>query len=308
MVADAAVVNVDPWQYVVVGVFGGALGAAELIGRYRDDPFRALGSLPALFYVLLNLLAAMSALALIGSVFHIDFGIAGDPAKLQWTRVLAAGFGAMAVFRSSLFTLRVGNQDVGIGPATFLKGILDACDRAVDRQRAAQRTTVIQHAMVDVSFARAQQPLTTFCLALMQNLSADEQKTIADQIANLGNAAFDDKLKSMVLGLYLVNIVGPDVLTHAVETMACDLMLASAVTVKPPQLQLKIGSSASLVATATASRGKVVVSKPTFTWTVGDQTIASVDPSGTVSGLKQGSTAIAVACDGAVGTVTVSVA
>jgi len=50
-----------------------------------------------------------------------------------------AGVSAMAFFRTSLFVVRSGDRDVGVGPSGFLQIFLGAADRAVDRKRAAAR-------------------------------------------------------------------------------------------------------------------------------------------------------------------------
>lgn len=42
----------------------------------------------------------------------------------------------MAFFRSSLFTIRVGDKDVPLGLGLILQVLLDVTDRAVDRGRA----------------------------------------------------------------------------------------------------------------------------------------------------------------------------
>src|SRR6266496_3570606 len=98
--------------------FAGALllgilvGLAELVSRYRDAPKQALYTWPAVLYLLLNGAASGLALALI-----LGFGWTfGAPASsLRLARVLVAGVGAMGLFRTSLFTVRAGDKDVGVG-------------------------------------------------------------------------------------------------------------------------------------------------------------------------------------------------
>jgi hypothetical protein len=93
---------------IVVGGIGAFVGTGELISRYRDAPARALRCPPALLYIAVNSAAACAAYGLVDA-FDLTFGAApGSPTR--WTRVLVAGFGAMALFRSSLFTVRVGEQ------------------------------------------------------------------------------------------------------------------------------------------------------------------------------------------------------
>ena len=86
-------------------------------------------------------------------------------------QVLLAGFGTMAFFRTSLFTLRVGEADVAIGPAAVLQVILDAADRACDRFRAGPRSSDVIRIMRGVTFERARIALPLHCFALMQNVS-----------------------------------------------------------------------------------------------------------------------------------------
>src|SRR5205823_896422 len=67
----------------------------------------ALYTRPALFYILLNIAASVAALALTRA-FGWTFGASGKPGDttVRWTQALVAGIGAMALFRTSLFTDR----------------------------------------------------------------------------------------------------------------------------------------------------------------------------------------------------------
>ncbi len=209
-------------DYLLVGLFGLLVGAAELVSRYRDAPRKALITAPAFLYVGLNAAAALLALALIYA-FDWRFGISGGSDALWWTRVMIAGLGAMAFFRSSLFTIRVGESDIGVGPGGLLQIVLDAADRAVDRARAKPRALSVTQIMQDVSFDKACEALPAFCFALMQNVPADEQQQFAQQIAALASSSMDDRVKGLNLGLALMNVVGEPVLEAAVETLGDDI-------------------------------------------------------------------------------------
>jgi hypothetical protein len=92
-------------------------------------------SAPASLYVAVNAAASLLAL-LLANGFDWDFGLGGaEPATIEWTRAVIAGFGAAALFRSSLFTRRVGSDDVDIGPSSALKILLEVTDEQVDRNR-----------------------------------------------------------------------------------------------------------------------------------------------------------------------------
>src|SRR5438477_257585 len=125
---------VDLTVALLVGVL---VGAAEIVSRYRDSPKDALLNLPAGLYLALNGLASIVALLLVWA-FGVTFGLPeGD--RLRWTRVLVAGVSAMTFFRTSLFFVKVGSQEFGVGPAGFIQILLAATDRAIDRRQGRDR-------------------------------------------------------------------------------------------------------------------------------------------------------------------------
>jgi len=215
------------FDYAVVAALGAAVGAGELVSRYRDAPERVLRRSPAAWiYCAINALASVAALHLL-VVFDVTFGQANPPA-LKWLRILAAGLSAMALFRSSLFTVRLGNQDVGIGPVTFLQVILDAVDRAVDRRRATGRAAEVQTLMTGLSFDKALIALPTYCLALMQNLSKEDQARLAESLVTLKNTDAPEAVKLKILAVHLLNAVGPTALEAAIKSLGDELRTSPA--------------------------------------------------------------------------------
>jgi hypothetical protein len=206
---------------VLSGIFGALVGIGELVSRYRDAPTRALLTIPALLYMALNAAAAVAAILLM-QVFDWNFGVTGENA-IRWTRVIAAGFGAMAIFRTSLFSIRIGDQDVGIGPVSFLQVVLGAADRAVDRDRAQGRAKVVKEVMSGVDFRKANEALPAFSFALMQSLPEEEQRLFANQVNLIVGAKMPSDVKSLMLGLALMNLVGEDVLKSAVSSLKEDI-------------------------------------------------------------------------------------
>jgi hypothetical protein len=83
----------------------------------------------------------------------------------------------MTLFRSSLFTVRAGNQDIAIGPSLFVQTMLAAVDRSVDRLRAQSRAPEVGTIMKGVSYAKAK-ALPAYCLQLMQNVPQSEQEKL----------------------------------------------------------------------------------------------------------------------------------
>jgi hypothetical protein len=208
-----------PW--IVVGMLGGALGMAELISRYRDAPTVALRTWPAIVYMAINVGASVGAYGL-ANVFHWKINLGADANDLvagRWTLVLVCGLSAMALFRSSLFVRRIGDRDIGVGPSSFLQVFLNAADAEVDRSRAVLRADAVSRITQNVDYAKAFDALPPYCIALMQNLSDDMQRDLRKALELLDKEPMTAELKTRVLGLELVNVVGIPVLEQAVKSL-----------------------------------------------------------------------------------------
>lgn len=209
-------------RYVAAGGLGLLVAVAELVSRYRDEPLPALLSVPAIVYLVVNILASLAALFLIGT-FHWHFGTTGSSTSV--VQVLTAGFGSAALFRSSLFNITAGDQTIGIGPSTVLNVILNAADRAVDRERAAIRSARAARIMKTVDFERDADALLLYVAAAMQNLTEAEARIVQNRIDSLraGRAAnLPNSLKSYVLGLEVMRFTGYRLLSEAVGKVSAE--------------------------------------------------------------------------------------
>jgi hypothetical protein len=214
--------SVNIWEWLVAGLLGAVISSAEIISRYRDEPQYALRTWPSLLYMLVNALASIGTLAIIRAV-KWTFGI-DDPALLGWAQVFVAGFGAMAILRTSLFSVQVGDETVSIGLKHYLDVLLASVDRAVDRKRAEERGKAVSIIMANVSFDKAYQALPAYCLALLQNLPQNDQDQLGKKVGILYNSAgINPRIKSLLLGIALMNLVGESVLRAAVKNLGTDL-------------------------------------------------------------------------------------
>lgn len=209
--------------YGVAGLIGAATGAVELLGRYRDDPWSTLRAKAAIFYIFVNAAASVLAYDLV-LVFDVRFGLAAGPSdKLTTIQVLLAGLSAMAFFRTALFTVRVGDADVSVGPGLILQVLLAVTDRSIDRGRAMPRASDVPVIMDGVDFAKAAEALPAFCFGVMQNIDSEEQTAARKQIAIISGASLSSGLKCSLLGLLLVNLVGRPVLKSAVTALGTEI-------------------------------------------------------------------------------------
>ncbi|HEX7192809.1 MAG TPA: Ig-like domain-containing protein [Thermoanaerobaculia bacterium] len=293
-------------RYLAAIYIGAAVGLGELVARYRDAPERALTTTPAILYILIN--AAASGFAMY-AVWHFDVIKGQTGERLIILQILLAGFGAMAFFRTSVFTFRQGDQDIGIGPVAFLQVMLKATDRAVDRLRANERADRICIIMNGVSFERAKVALPTFAMALMQNVPPDEQKSVGDVVNALGALnTLDNDTKAKNLGLALMNIIGDDVLRTAVHQLFDQIQKTASIVIDSPPTTVKVGESAELTATCRAGdEQKTPLSGRSITWSSDQPATADVAQNGVVTGKSTGKTIIRAATDGAEAHVPVEV-
>jgi hypothetical protein len=198
-------------DWAAAAALGGLVGASELISRYKDDPVAALKAWSGILYVAINSAASMGALGLIRA--NGWFG------SSRWEQVLMAGVSAMAFFRTSLFVVRAGDRDVSVGPNGFLQIFLAAADRALDRKRAAARSDAVAEAMKGVDFTKALEALPPYCLALMQSVSPEDQQVLGRALEALQKREVEPSVKSLLLGIELINVVGVDVLKTAVKSL-----------------------------------------------------------------------------------------
>lgn len=206
---------------LAVTAIGALVGAGELVVRYRDDPRRALFCAAAMLYIGINAATSLATYGLI-KAFGWGFGQPAGTDAQHWTQVLVAGFGAMAVLRSSLFLVKVGDKDIGIGPSGVIEGLLSAADRAVDRQRGCDRSEEIRELLAGVSWEQAREELPALCLGLMQNATPSEQQLLARTVTDLESGDLDSSVRVYLVGLSLMNLAGGGVLKGAIAMLQAE--------------------------------------------------------------------------------------
>lgn len=203
-------------NFCIAGALGALLGVAELLSRYKDKPSLLLRVPAAWGYVLLNFAAALGAFLLIRQ-FGWSFAQSGTAAVT--TQVLVAGLGSAALFRSSLFMVKVGSETVGVGPNVILTSLLDAADRSVDRVQAQGRLEAVQSTMAEFNFASSHDDLVTACLAAAANVSSSDALALSNSVQALAGSAATPKGKNLTLGLLVIDVVGAEVLEAAVKSL-----------------------------------------------------------------------------------------
>ncbi len=215
--------GVAPWRGIVdlaiVAWFSGFVAYGELASRYHDSPTRLIGAPPTPLYLLINIAAGVAALLIVNRL-----GITLGTKAPRLYAILLAGFGAVAFFRTSLFTLRIADADIGIGPSAVLQSLLAAADRMIDRDQAQGRATDVSGIMRDVDFDKARKALPSLCFILVENMTPADQEGVSQQIERLAEAAgVSTDQRAIILGVYLIRQVGADVLDLAVQALGAEI-------------------------------------------------------------------------------------
>jgi hypothetical protein len=221
---------IDANEFAAMAI-GGIVGGVEILGRYRHSPVRAILTLSGFSYILINIGASWAAYyMLIAFEVFKNTVVAKD-----LIQVLTAGFGSLVFMRSSVFKVRVGDSDIGIGPAAILDTLLLVADRGVDRREAVARAQDVTQLVSHVRDPRiVAKMLTKYSLALMQNVDEKTSKDLGDAIGKImEDTEVPDVIKMDIVALRLGVVVGPDVLEAAVTALGDRLSAAGPTSASP---------------------------------------------------------------------------
>lgn len=153
------------------------VGATEIASRYRDEPLRAIFSLPGICYTAFNALVSSAAyLLLLRYGDKLLPGLTND--KLLAS--IVAGFSAMAILRTKLFNFRSERgKDIPGGLEAAVAIALQAVDRNIDRNRADNRRRLVDEEVRTIHdpHDKARDYLSA-SLRSFQNLSEKEIKDL----------------------------------------------------------------------------------------------------------------------------------
>ena len=177
-------------------LFGISVGAAEVIARYRDEPFLATISGPGVSYLILNGLISAAAYGILVYYKGKIFPVLEEDGLLT---SIVAGFGSMIVMRSKLFNFKTeGGEEYAVGPDAVISTFLKSVDRRIDRNRSSARQKLVYEEIHQIKYPSKAPEFLRISLASYQNLSDAEKKELNDVILNLQAGNLDPQLKLML--------------------------------------------------------------------------------------------------------------
>jgi hypothetical protein len=208
----AAALMTDRLPYFFAFSLGMATAFAEIISKFSDEPLKALKTMQAVLYHVLN--GAISALAL----WFITINGEAEPTTVtQVMNVFTAGLGSMLLMRSKLFNIKTDAEDISFGPDQIIKIYFRFMEAAIDRVRALDRMRLVKEEFDNKAF----EPLKRYSITMLaaaQALEEDERRRLENLIAELdADGACDEQLKSYRLGFELLNRMGEDFVKAMLE-------------------------------------------------------------------------------------------
>jgi hypothetical protein len=205
---------------LLCALFGASVGASEILSRYRDEPFIAIASPPGERYIAVNAGISLAAFYLLHYFGDRIFpGLTKDPLLTS----IVAGFGAMVVMRSKMFTFKTeSGESYAVGPDAVLSIFLTSVDRQIDRYRASRRQSLVYEEAQNVENPATARDFLRSFLVSYQNLSNQERLEIDGEIRNIYENQADlrsPRLKFMTVAFGFVNIMGENNFKALVEQL-----------------------------------------------------------------------------------------
>jgi hypothetical protein len=203
-------------DWILAFVVGLGTSLVELLSRYRDEPIKVIATSQfAWVYLLLNGFLALGAHAILleGRFAEVD-----SDTQRAGVAVLA-GLGAAVILRSRVFTARLGDEQISIGPGYVVDQLLGIIDAQIDRRRALERVRIVVELMQNKDFDGSRIHASTMITGSRQNLSLQEQKDLANQIREVVDRKIPDQEKSYALGFILLDFMGEGFLAAVAEKL-----------------------------------------------------------------------------------------
>lgn len=200
--------------WCVIACMLAALAAgAELVGRFKDAPGRALRSTPGLAYLLLNgMLAGMMLLGL-------RYANRPENHFTIFEQVLLACFMARVVVRTRVSGLKGADGLVTeTGPGQFFEKLLNAITRNLAREKANMRLHVVSEQMIGVEYGNAFGFFVSELMAADQELSDEDKQDIGEALKVIdARKDLDDGTRVDMLGFLVLDYGGPEFLEQLVK-------------------------------------------------------------------------------------------
>ena len=205
--------------YLYAFMIGVVVAFSEIIGKFNDEPIKSLNTTHAVLYHLVNGLMAVFALKLM--VLNNNGAMpTNEMDKVKY--VLAAGIGSMAFFRSKIFTMKIGEQDVSFGPEQVINVYFRFMEKEIDRTRGAMRIDFIVNNLANIKFEQFHKAVKIM-LDASQVITKDNKDHILKQAeelpkkSDINSQSKPYEQSTYELGFILLNEMGERFISKLLE-------------------------------------------------------------------------------------------
>ncbi len=194
-------------------LFGCGVGLAEIFPRYRDDPFKAAFSRWGNLYWVANGFIALFVFLASWTLYPVELKNLGMDVSTSaglFQLSLAAGFGAMLLLRTKMFTIRTtGGEEYAVGPEYVLNVLMKTIDVYIDRQRAQLRTELAYEKFAEIPYESLQYHAPVLIEGSRQNIPITEAVEMGKRV---GEIVTDELMpaedKSINIGFLIMDYLG----------------------------------------------------------------------------------------------------
>lgn len=183
------------------------VAAAELMSKFRDEPYAIFKHPATWLYLVFNGLLALSCLFIL--VKTAMFGVSeADYVKAG----LTAGLGSVVIMRSKFLKLTIGDKETAIGPEIIVNVFLETLETKIDRERGLHRKKLVERQMSDINFFKARRYVETVLTTALQTKSKESIDKLMNAINDIAVSELDDIDKSLALGFVILDFTGEEFL------------------------------------------------------------------------------------------------
>jgi hypothetical protein len=140
--------------------------------------------------------------------------------KSEELRAFLVGFLAIAFLRASIFSVKVGDMDVPVGPAAILQGLQSYLDRRIDIAHKKEADKKIAEIMNGFDALSGKSDLMVLCLDGLNSCSKEEMDTfrcLADDAMKVPVTL--ERTRAIALGTAIYRACGLEVLQSSVDQL-----------------------------------------------------------------------------------------
>ncbi|MFW9876304.1 MAG: hypothetical protein ACFFG0_24675 [Candidatus Thorarchaeota archaeon] len=203
---------------IMVFLFGSIIGLAELLNRYPETKYLFGATFLISFgYIVFNGLISVLALFFLWHIKSIEIN---QVLKVDFSNIFYAGFGGMAILRSSFFTINLNGQKVDVGFMQLINTFLYVIDRKISNTIAPKKLKEVSKIVGDTDFERYKYGILALSTTFTNHFTKNESEYLNKLIEELStDSTLTNWEKMLKLGSEVSKFCDTEMLKTVLETV-----------------------------------------------------------------------------------------